>query len=162
MAALLKQPRNSYSRSEMTSDGSTTRRRVARVVLSIGALFQLLLISALPVMQMNSYEMQKFISLSMLFVVSVGSAVGLRRWGRESIATLACGSVYAMYLMLQSAMAIQRQLSSNPPSFGPAGKLGVGLALGTLATLPIALLVAWPLGRVAPASESQSALSPGS
>jgi len=73
----------------MTSDGSTTRRRVARVVLSIGALFQLLLISALPVMQMNSYEMQKFISLAMLFVVSVGSAVGLRRWGRESIAMLA-------------------------------------------------------------------------
>jgi len=59
------------------------------VVLSIGALLQLLLISALPVTQMNSYEMQKFISLAMLFVVSVGSAVDLRRWGRESIATLA-------------------------------------------------------------------------
>lgn len=130
----------------MSSDGTTTRRRVARVVLGIGALFQILLIGGLPVGQMNSTEMQSFVSLAALFTVSVGCAVGLRRWGRESVSTLTVGSIYAMYLMLRVALAIRQHLSSADAPFSPAHTISVVLAVCALVPLPIALLAAWPLG----------------
>ena len=134
----------------MNSVGATRRRRVARVLLGLGALFQIFLIGGLPVSQMNSAEMDSFVSLAALFAVSVGCAVGLRRFGRESVATLTVGSIYAMYLMVRLPLAFRQQLSSAPAVSSPIQTISFVLALGALATLPIALLVAWPLGAEAP------------
>jgi hypothetical protein len=130
----------------MSSDGTTTRRRIARVVLCVGALFQIFLIGGLPLGQMNSTEMQSFASLAALFAVSVGCAVGLRRRGRESVATLTVGSIFAMYLMLRVALAIRQHLSSAEGPFSQVQTMSLVLATCAIAPLPIALLAAWPLG----------------
>jgi hypothetical protein len=127
----------------------TTRRRVARAVLSFGALVQIFLMASLPVTKMNSSELQSFVTLAALFAVSVGSAVGLRRWGRESVATMVVGSVFAVYLLLRGAWAIQHHLWGTGPNVIPAQTISVVLAICALAPLPMALIEAWPLGRAA-------------
>jgi uncharacterized membrane protein (DUF485 family) len=66
------------------------------------------------------------------------------------VATLTVGSIFAIYLMVRLPLAFQQQLSSAPAVSSPAHTIAVVLALGTMATLPIALLVAWPLRAEAP------------
>src|SRR5256885_6879234 len=107
----------------MSSDGRTTRRRAARVTLCIGALFQLLLIAALPLLSMDSNAWRSLISLFALLAVSIGSAIALRRRGREAVAALTVGSVYAAVVIVWNAVITARAPSNttaNPeqlPSF---------------------------------------------
>jgi hypothetical protein len=124
----------------------TTRRRVTRALLAFGALAQLSLIASLPLGQMNSAEIQSFFSLAALVAISVGCAVSLRRWGRESVLTLAMGCAFATYLMVRGILSIRLREWGNGPSDHPVQLIGVLLALCALAPLPLALIEAWPLG----------------
>ena len=124
------------------------------MVLSIGALLQLLLIAALPVVAMNSDEWRSFLSLFALLTVSIGSAIAPRRWGREAVVALTVGSVYAAFLIAWTAVVTYGELSTTSTRAKPTQILSLALALGTLATLPIALAFAWPLGRAAVGSDS--------
>jgi hypothetical protein len=71
--------------------------------------------------------------------------VSLKRWGREFVATLAVGAIYAMYLLTRLGIATRRRLLSAAPYFEPTRTWSVILAAATLVTLPIALVPAWPL-----------------
>jgi glucan phosphoethanolaminetransferase (alkaline phosphatase superfamily) len=139
-----------------------TRRRIARVILCIGASLQFLLVSALPIGQMNSGEMQSFIRLTTMFVFTFGCVIGLRRWPRASTAVLTVGSIYALYLIVSSGMAIGHVRSTVASPFSPPQAIGFVLALCALATVPIALLVAWPLRHVPTDRDLRTDITPGS
>ena len=140
----------------MSSDQYTTRRRAARVILSIGALFQLFLITGLPLFSMDWEAWRSFLSLIVLLTISIGSAIALRRWGREAVAVLAVGSAVAAILIAWSAVVTSRELSNMTSPASPAQILSVVLALGTFATLPIALVFAWPLRLIPAGRDSDS------
>jgi len=137
----------------MSSDRYTMRRRAARVVLCIGALFQLLLIAALPLSSMNPDELRSFLSLFALLVISIGSAITLRRWGRESVMALGIGSVYATIIIAWTAVVSFRSLSTTAGPADPARVASVLLALGVFATIPVAFALAWRLRHAAIGSD---------
>ena len=102
--------------------------------------------SALPISHMTTPEIQSFISLAALFSISVGCAIALRRWSRESVATLIVGTIYSAYLLSRVVLELRQRIAMAAP-FSHPEKISVILALGTLATVPMALLFSWPLRR---------------
>jgi hypothetical protein len=140
----------------MSSEQYTTRRRAARVILSIGALFKLFLIAGLPLFSMDWEAWRSFVSLFALLAMSIGSAIALRRWGRQAVAVLTVGSAYAAMVIAWSAVVTSRQLSNMTSPASPAQILSLVLALGTFATLPIALAFAWPLRLIVAGYDSDS------
>jgi ribosomal protein L30/L7E len=105
---------------------------------------------------------RSLLSLALLLVVSIGSAVGLRRRARATVNALALGSVYAAILIAWTAIVSSRELSPASAPERTAQIFSLVLALGTLATVPIALVFAWPLRRVAAGSEPGAELTPDS
>jgi hypothetical protein len=146
----------------MSSDRRTTRRRAARIVLIIGALFEFLLILALPLFAMDADAWRSFSSLLALLLLSIGSAIALRRWGREAVAALTIGSAYAAILIAWTTAVTYRELSTMPSSASSAQILGLALALGTFATVPVALAFAWPLRQVPAGGDWRTDLTPDS
>ena len=146
----------------MSSGRYVVRRRAARTVLIVGALLQLLLISALPLFAMDAEAWQSFISLSAMVVISIGSAITLRRWSRESVTALGIGSLYAMIIITWTAIVTFRSLSTTAGPADPARIASLLLALGTFGTIPLAFALAWPLRLVAMGNDSPAVVTPDS
>ncbi|HEY2897248.1 MAG TPA: hypothetical protein VGJ12_08935 [Gemmatimonadaceae bacterium] len=128
-------------------------------MLSIGALFQLLLVSALPIFNMDRDERQSFLLLIALVAVSIGSATALRRWARAAVIALAIGSAYTTILIVWTAIVSSRDISAAPAHDHTEQILSLILALGTFATVPIALAFAWPLRQLAADTDPREALT---
>jgi hypothetical protein len=140
----------------MSSGEYTMRRRAARTILFVGALLQALLISALPLFSMDSDAWRSFLLLLVLLVVSIGSAIALRRWNRQVVMVLTIGSLYAAILIAWTAVVSLRQVMAMNAAVRTAQMLSITLALGTFATLPIALAIAWPLRHVPLTSDTRT------
>jgi hypothetical protein len=144
----------------MSRERHISRRRAARVVLSIGAFFQLLLVSALPLFDMDRNEWRSFLLLVVLLAVSIGSAIALRRWAHAAVNALAIGSVYATILIVWTAIVSSRDISAVPASGRTEQTFSLILALGAFATVPIALAFAWPLRRLGAGTDARAELTP--
>jgi hypothetical protein len=134
----------STAHAQMSRSRETLRRCAARVLLGIAAFLQFMLIMALPLSTMTKSEVLSLISLASLMIMSIGSAIGLRRRARESLIALAVASCYAVYLIIH-AIANRRDILGAANSLAPGEILAFGLASFALAPLPIALLIALPL-----------------
>jgi hypothetical protein len=138
----------------MNSGNVSARRRAARAILLVGALSQLLLILALPLFSMGWDEWRSFLLLLVLLLISLGSAVALRKWSRQAVIALTFGSAYAALLSGWTAVVTLQQIWSVHPSPKPTDYLSLAFALGTFVTLPIALAFAWPLRGITTGNES--------
>lgn len=94
---------------------------------------------------MNADAWRSLTLLVALLLVSAGSAIALRRWSYEAVTALLIGSIYAAILIAWTATVSFRDLASAPPASKPVQLVSILLALGTFATVPIALVLAWPL-----------------
>jgi hypothetical protein len=132
------------------------------VLLGIGAVLQFSLIMSLPVDRMSTSEMESMASLVALLVSTAWSAITLRRRPRRSVSILAVGAVYSIYLIAHLAVAISHQLSSSSGTLSRIQMISVVVATSSLAILPLALAIAWPLRAGTPnASAANCSRSPG-
>jgi hypothetical protein len=116
----------------------------------MGALVQFGLIMSLPIVHMSVAEWETLASLTAMLVATVWSAIWLRRQPQRSVTILIVGTIYSAYLIARIALAIRYRVTSVQAALTPAQVISVVLALGTLAIMPIALAIAWPLRIGAP------------
>jgi hypothetical protein len=135
------------------------RRLWARIVLGIGATIQILLLHGWTRHGATPGATRSIILLVLLLVVSIPSAIALRRWPRAAVSALAVGSIYVTALMGWTLYLAYSHATRVHERVGLPEILDLALTLGILATIPIALALAWSLRRVGPASETHRAIS---
>jgi len=129
----------------MTNDQSPWRRRLARTLLGLGAISQLALLDAWRRHGAIPGATRSTILLVLLLVVSVFSAIALRRLPRPAVTALAVGAIYAAVLMTWTLYLACSQATRAHRRMELPVILDFALTVGIPATIPLALLVAWPL-----------------
>lgn len=98
---------------------------------------------------MDAEAWRSFLSLVAMVAISIGSALALRRWNRESVMALAIGAVYATIIIAWTTIVSFRSLTMMAGPAFPERIASMLFALGIYATIPAAFAIAWPLRHAA-------------
>jgi hypothetical protein len=141
----------SASRIATTLDIDSRQRRLilARVILMLGAIVELLMMAALPLDHLTATERQSAIALGAMFIVSLGAAVSLARYPRTAIVLLGAETLYSAWAIAsRAANHVQFPPQAAHEPFVPSMVFGFVVAAAAYSAIPIALAIAWPMRKV--------------
>ena len=144
----------------MTNELAPWRRRLARILLGIGAIVLIALLDAWRRHGAIPGATRSITLIVLLLAVSIPSAIALRRWPRATVTVLAIGSIYVAVLMTWTLYLAYRHAMQEHGRVSFSEILSIALTLGILATIPIALALAWPVRRDVIDSERKAAITP--
>lgn len=128
----------------LDSDSRRWRQLVARMVLITGAIVQLALISALPPEHLTLRESRAFAMLTVMCVISIGTALIVARYPRGVIRILGAATLYSLWCIGRAVHLVQMSSEFAHGGAGPGVVLGFVVASLAYYSFPIAFLVAWP------------------